>query len=238
MTTITAPQTTREAATDQTLAALTAATDQLISTVGQTGTADGPRMPVAGDILRVISRLTAAAVAVLASVTHRGVIADEGMTMGAWLRSFAGCTYADERMLDSAAGRLVDMPNLSRWFADGAVSWSVVRGIVYAVRNLTKAQRQWLDTSLAEDEGRVHRLGPDELVEAVERLVNQARPDLHRDREQRSFEHEFLRLQMGLDGSSFGTFALNAEDTQTLINALRNVHPDTGTTGEDTDDDD
>jgi hypothetical protein len=230
MTTITAPE-RQAAAIDRIIADLAAATDQLIFAVRRETAGDGgPGLPVAGEVLRVTSRLTAAAVTALSSVTHRGVIADEGLTIGSWLRSFAGCTYADERMLDNAAGRLADMPTLSRWFADGAVSWATVRGVVYAVRNLTKAQRRWVDATLAQDQERVGRLGPDELVEAVERLAHQARPDLHRDREQRSFEHEFLRLQLGLDGSSCGTFALNAEDTQTLINALRNVHPDTGTT--------
>jgi hypothetical protein len=87
------------------------------------------------------------------------VIADEGLTVGSWLRGFAGCTIADEKMLDNAANRLADMPVLRRWFANGIVSWSVIRGVVYAVRNLTKAQRRWVDDALADDAQRVRRLG-------------------------------------------------------------------------------
>jgi hypothetical protein len=56
----------------------------------------------AGAVLAT-DRLTAGVVEVLARVSHRGVIADEGITAGTWLRTFGDRTVADERMLRHAA---------------------------------------------------------------------------------------------------------------------------------------
>ena len=65
-------------------------------------------MATAGSILASTDRLTAAVVDVLSQVTHRGVIADEGVSVGAWLRTFAARTSSDEKMLAATVDRLAD----------------------------------------------------------------------------------------------------------------------------------
>ena len=54
-------------------------------------------------------------------------------------------------------------------------------------------------------------------------LADQARPDLHREREQRATEREYMRWQKAFDGSSQGQFALNAENTAALEEAIENI---------------
>ena len=177
-------------------------------------------MATAGAVLAATDRLTAAAAEVLARVSHRGVIADEGLSAGAWLRTFAARTVADEKMLANAVERLRDMPTLRQWFIDGSISWPAVRGIVAAVRNLTREQRRWLDATLAGDEDRVRRLDADDLVGAAQSLADQAREDLHCDRERRAFQQEFLRWEKAFDGSCRGSFAFGPEGTAVIEEAL------------------
>jgi hypothetical protein len=71
------------------LADLAAVADRVVTAV--TAADSGQvRMATAGSILASTDRLTAGVVAVLSSVSHRGVIADEGISAEAWLRTFAG----------------------------------------------------------------------------------------------------------------------------------------------------
>lgn len=72
-----------------------------------------------------------------------------------------------------------------------------MRGIVAAVRNLTREQRRWVDDTLAAD-ARFDRLDAEDRVATVTDLADQARPDLHRDREQRAREREYVRWQKDL----------------------------------------
>jgi Domain of unknown function (DUF222) len=181
------------------------------------------RMAVAGAVLSATDRLTAGVVEVLARVSHHGVIADEGLTSGTWLRTFGDRTVADERMLANTAERLADMPHVRAWFLGGELSWPTVRGIVDAVRSLTREQRQWVDATLADDPERFLRLDADDRVWSVADLADQARPDLHREREQRAKEREYLRWQKDFDGGSQGQFALNAENTAILEEAIENI---------------
>jgi hypothetical protein len=152
-------------ATDRVIAGICAAVDD--SAGGRVG------MPVAGDLLGIADRVTAAALEVLMSVTHRGVIADEGVTAGTYLRMHADRTIADERMLGNAAEALADMPSLRGWLRGGDVSWASVRGVVAAIRNLSRAQRAWVDGTLADDGDRVRRLC--DAVAAAARRPRRAR---------------------------------------------------------------
>jgi hypothetical protein len=93
------------------------------------------------ELAEAADRVTAVALEVLMSVTHRGVIADEGVTTGTYRRMRADRAIADERMLGNAAEALADMPSLRGWLRGGDLSWAVVRGVVAATRNLSHAQR-------------------------------------------------------------------------------------------------
>ncbi|MBW3605359.1 MAG: HNH endonuclease, partial [Actinobacteria bacterium] len=128
------------------------------------------------------------------------------------------------------------MPTVSAWFADGSLSWPAVRAIVAATRNLTAEQRAWLDRTLAADAERVRRLDPDRVVTAVDRLVDQARPDLHTNREQRQFRGQRFSVQQRFDGSSHVTGEFDAEATATLLAGLEaSVPGDDGDGGGDDD---
>jgi hypothetical protein len=229
----------RQAITDLT-ATLAATAERLVTNI-TAADPDTVGMATAGAMLAATDRLTAAAVEVLARVSHRGVIADEGLSTGAWLRTFAARTTADERMLTNTAERLADMPGLRARFRDGEISWSAVRGIVLAVRNLTREQRRWVDATLTGDPDRVRRRDADDLVGAAQSLADAARPDLHRDGERRGFEQQYFRWEKAFDGSCRGSFALGAEETAILESAFADMqhaatnHHDTADHGDNDD---
>jgi hypothetical protein len=141
----------------------------------------------------------AAVIGLLGRTTHRGVIAEEGVTTNTWLRVFAARTVGDERMLTATVERLSDMPAVSAWFAYGSLSWSAARGIVMATRNLAGEQRGWLDGALAADRERVCGLDADQLVAIADHLADEARPDLHSAREQRQFHGQRFSVQPRFD---------------------------------------
>jgi hypothetical protein len=221
MTTTTAPPQTAPAL-NQILVELAGVTDRLMTAVCAASESD-VRMATAGAVLAATDRLTASAVEVLSKVSHRGVIDDEGLSTSTWLMTFGQRTVADERMLAATVERLADMPTVWEWFRTGALSWPAVRGIVAAVRNLTREQRRWVDATLADDPERFGRLDAEDRVATAADLADQARPDLHREREQRAQEREYVRWQKDFDGSSQGQFALNAENTAILEEAIENI---------------
>src|SRR5918995_5905488 len=167
------------------LARLTQVTDQLAATIHTHTTNDSDSdgggvvrvgMPTAGAILTATDPLTATVITVLSSLSHRGVIADEGISAEAWLRTFAARTAADERMLSNTVDRLADMPTVGELFSSGDLSWPVVRGIVAAVRNLTREQRRWVDRTITADPDRVRRLDASKEVRPVHKQAGSGRP--------------------------------------------------------------
>jgi hypothetical protein len=105
-----------------------------------------------------------------------------------------------------------------------------VRGIVAAVRNLTREQRRWVDRTITADPDRTRRLDPDDLVGAVTALADRARPDLHRDRERRAVQRDRVYCQDGFDGSSYGSWELGPESAELLRRALFDTNPNHHTT--------
>lgn len=162
----------------------------------------------------------AAAVSTLAAADRHQVIAAEGQTLASWLRTVAGCTVSDERTLVLVAQRLAHLPTVHRWLADGDITWSVARSIVFATRRLTIAQLGWVDVTLAGDAERVLLLDGDGVIGVAERLAGDARPDLEADRERRLFDRRHLQVQTGLDGSVqvYGEF--DAEMGAAILEAL------------------
>lgn len=181
-----------------------------------TGGGTGGLEPLA-TLLGAVDRIIAAAITLLQRVDRSDVIIGHGITIDAWLRAIARRTGADTGMLLAAADRLADMPAVSAWFTDGTLSWGTVRGIVAATRNLTADQRAWLDATLADQRHRITVLDGDQIAAAVERLADDARPDLHRDRADRAFTNRYLAIQPALDGTAriHGTL-----DTETAAAAL------------------
>jgi hypothetical protein len=160
----------------------------------------GDGLDAAATLLGVIDRLTAAVIGVLQASDHRRVITERGLTRDGWLRAVAGRTGVDAGMLLAAAERLVDMPAVTAWFSTGVLSWGAVRAIVAATRNLTAAQRGWVDQTLADHD--IDRLDGDQVAAAVDGLAMRARADLHRDRDSDTLRRRWLRIQPRLDGTA------------------------------------
>ncbi|MBW3605054.1 MAG: HNH endonuclease [Actinobacteria bacterium] len=188
-------------------------------------------------LLGSADRAMATVVATLTELDHAAVIAQEGQTLRSWLRTIAGCTGGDERALLLAVQRLVHLPTVQRWLADGTVSWAVVRSIVFETRRLTVAQLAWLDDTLAADADRLIRLDSDGVVSAVERLAADARPDLEADRERRQFERRYAQVQTGFDGDgSVQLYAeFDAEMGAAVLEALEATPVDSKPSTDDTD---
>ncbi|CAN5913823.1 hypothetical protein BH23ACT10_BH23ACT10_09990 [soil metagenome] len=183
-------------------------------------------------LLAATDRITAAAVTLLQHADHAAVIADTGLTIDAWLRAIAHRTGADTGMLLAAAERLADMPAVTAWFNDGTLTWGAVRHIVAATRNLTAAQRTWLDTSLHTDRHRLLRLDADQLTAAVDHLADTARPDLAAARNESAFANRYLTIQPALDGTARIHGTLDPETAAAALTAF-----DTTPTPEDHHDD-
>lgn len=154
------------------------------------------------------------------------MIAGHGVTRDAWLCAVAGRTGSDAGMLLAAAERLADMPVVAAWFRQGVLSWGGVRQIVVSTRNLTAAQRAWVDASLAEDQADVVGLGDDQVAAAVDGLAVQARPDLHGDREANALARRWLSIQPRLDGTADIHGALDPETAAAALAAFDTSAPD------------
>lgn len=190
---------------------------------------DASGLAEAGRLLRAVDRLVATVITVLMRLDRTQVIAAEGLTVESWLRAAAGRTGADAGMLLVAAQRLADMPATLAAFQRGVVSWGTVRGIVAATRSLTVEQRRWLDEVVARDDERLARVDGDTLVADAEHAADRARPDLARDRADRSAAAQRLLFQPGLDGGGTAVATLDAETftaVQTAIESL--THDATG----------
>jgi hypothetical protein len=171
-------------------------------------------------LLGTANGMLAEVIELLIGTDLRSVIAEEGQTVRSWLRVVAGCTGADERTLMLAAQRLVHLPKVRQWLADGTFTWPVVRSIVFTTRRLTVAQLAWLDETLTADARRLRRLDADGVIDVVERLAADVRPDLAADRTQRQFDRRYAQVQTGVDGSVQLYAEFDAEMGAAVIQAL------------------
>ncbi|MBW3604433.1 MAG: HNH endonuclease [Actinobacteria bacterium] len=215
---------------------IAATIDTLADHTTTTG-ADADGLDAAATLLQAMDRLIAVVIGVLQAADHDEVIATHGLTRDSWLRAVAGRTGADAGMLLAAAERLAEMPAVSTWFRHGVLSWGVVRAIVLAIRNLTGEQRAWVDATLAQDRDRMLRLDGDQLAAAVDGLVNDARADLHRDRERSGLARRWLTIQPRLDGTAdiYGT--LDPETAAAALSAFAATTIDHDQPHDDSDDD-
>ena len=189
------------------------------------GDRHGDGLDAAAVLLAAVDRIIAAVIMVLQTTDHRAVIADHGLTRDTWLRAVAGRTGADAGMLLAAADRLADMPAVTAWFHQGSLSWGAVRQIIAATRNLTAAQRGWVDQTLAD--GEVVRLDQDQIAAAVDGLAHRARPDLHRDRDTNALARRWLTLQPRLDGTADIAGTLDPETAAAALAAFATTTPAT-----------
>jgi hypothetical protein len=168
-------------------------------------------------MLREADRLTARATQIIGAVDVERTC---GLPTEMMLVLGARRTGADARMTASAATTLRAMPQTSKAFGSGELSWSQVRAICYAVRSVDAAKKAAIDDVIAAHAERLSRMDPDELVCRVEDTVASLRPDLAIAREDRVLEREYLSIQGRLDGTANLQGELGAESAATLTEAL------------------
>ena len=159
------------------------------------------QVDAAAGLLRAADRLHALAIARLTDADDDPAARAVGLGVEGLLREDAHRTGPEARLLVAASERLVWLPTIADLLAQGAVSWSTVRAVVALTRHLTVEQLGWVDRAVAADVEGFCRCDADGQLAAVAELVDRARPDLHKAKEQRRYERSFLSLQPGFDGS-------------------------------------
>jgi hypothetical protein len=107
-------------------------------------------------------------------------------------------TRSDRRMLATTVKVLCRLPHLARCYRDGALSWSQLRSVVLAVRQLPRRHDTELDAGLAEVIEACAGVEPDELARQVDWLLASLvdEPDTTEDRGE-----PWFHLQPRLDGT-------------------------------------
>ena len=153
------------------------------------------------ELLVEADQLHARAVALIGEVERDPAAEVVGLGVEGSLREDAHRTGPEARLLVAASERLVWLPTVARLLETGTVSWSTVRVVVAQTRHLTVEQLGWVDRAVAADVQGFCRCDADGQLAAVAELVDRARPDLHKAKQQRQYERSFLSLQPGFDGS-------------------------------------
>lgn len=145
----------------------------------------------------------------------------EGMPLDLVLAKAHNLTGAERWMLLTASRVLADMPTTRAWFRARRLSWSQVRAIVSKARRLGADDRAALDERIAATGDRLDAFDPDQLLEAVDRVVDELKGRRAVERaERREQRANFLQVQPRL----FGGIQLYGEydpvSGATIVNAL------------------
>jgi len=168
-------------------------------------TTDAPRTtpteptddPIA--LLRAADALVARALALLAR--RPGALeAQSGLPAEMALRLVARRTGWDAREIAAAAEALRAMPATLGALEAGDLSWSQVRAVCRATRELRAAERQAVDALVGSRVAALVRAEPERIVSEVEDLAAGLRADLGLRREERAIESSFLSLQPRIGG--------------------------------------
>lgn len=145
----------------------------------------------------------------------------EGLPLEQLLGFVGRRTYTDRRMILSSGELLESMPNVARLFYDDdALSYSQVRAIVGAVRDLPSDDRRRVDAAIAERFDALAETDPEDVVSLVDCAVAQVLPDALEREEQRAIEGSRLLIQPDLWGGSRWYAELDAELTATAVAAI------------------
>ena len=177
------------------------------------------------DLLQAIDAGKAAATTLTGRIQrHRLAPRATGLTLESFLASQGPLPGRERRALLRTATTLEGMPLLREAVATGVVPAAALTSITAEARGLDVHARGTLDAAFV-DHGRLGRLDPEELVQAVRDRAAELAPAA-RDRDQlRPIEDRFLSLQPRLDGSLTGYFELDAESGATLLEAIESVAP-------------
>lgn len=196
-----------------------------VRTLASTATVGGGEVGGLLDLLHGLDAGQAAATTLVARVQrHQLAPRSTGLTLEAFLACQAPLPGAQRRALLRTATTVEGLPHLARAVAQGLVPAAALTAITAEARGLDSLARDELDRCFA-DEGRLARLGPEELVVAVREAAARLAP-VAQDRDQlRPIEDRFLSLQPRLDGSLTGYFELDAESGATLLEAIESAAP-------------
>ena len=181
-----------------------------------------------GGLLDLLTALDAGQAAAATLTTriqrHRLAPRSTGLSLESFLAAQGPLPGRERRALLRTATTLAAMPELSAAVASGAVPAAALTSITAEARGLDATARATLDAAFA-DHGRLGRLDPEELVQAVRDDAATLAPAV-RDRDQlRPIEDRFLSLQPRLDGSLTGYFELDAESGAILLEAIESAAP-------------
>ena len=129
---------------------------------GGSSTGVGPLDPVdsAVSLLREVDRLMAR---LLRCIQQAGGVSRDGLPARRLIGLAGDVTGAEAAFLERCVQTLSAMPETWQAFDQGCLSWSQVRTIVMAARDLSVAQRQTLDDQLAAAVGTARDVEPDRI---------------------------------------------------------------------------
>ena len=137
---------------------------------GGSSAAVGPLDPVdsAVSLLREVDRLMAR---LLRCIQQAGGVSRDGLPARRLIGLAGDVTGAEAAFLERCVQTLSAMPETWQAFDQGCLSWSQVRTIVMAARDLSVAQRQTLDDQLAAAVGTARDVEPDRIGEITADLA-------------------------------------------------------------------
>jgi hypothetical protein len=202
------------------VAAASAAIEQAHAIATTHGVSAGGELAGLAELLTVLDRGHAAAVALVDRIESQGLAERRaGLPLENVLALHTNATFGDRRFLLGAREVLRHLPNVKVAFDAGVLGWGQVRAIVSEARPLTVDLRKQLDGRFA-DTGELGRLQPDEVVDRVSTAAAGLRGDLERRRAVARQQRRYLHVQASFDGGVRGNFDLPAEDGAVLLEAL------------------
>ncbi|MDX1659156.1 MAG: DUF222 domain-containing protein [Nitriliruptorales bacterium] len=169
-------------------------------------------------------RFLARTVRLLGEVIGSGVCeAVEGLPIDIFLTNVCRLIGSDRATLLTSADVLRDMPQLSRLFEGGEVSWGQVRNICLKASRLSRDHRTSLDGRIGatmDRWGGLDGFHPDELLHEVDVAITELRDPKQVEREERGTpSSSFLAVQPRFDGGMRFLGEADPLETATLLEA-------------------
>lgn len=180
------------------------------------------------DALGAAERATCRAVLALSRTVGTGIVESlEGLPPDLLLANLCRLIQADRSTILTAADVLRSMPATADLWRAGRVSWGQVRNICRKASRIPTDQRETLDRRIAATVDTVDAYGPDGLLDAVDRAIDDLRDPDEIERQQ-TYERtaDFLSMQGRLDGGLrlYGEFAPGV-DAAIIANGLTTAAP-------------
>ncbi len=130
-----------------------------------------------------------------------------GVSVEVWLTCSTRLPRLERLALQVAADVLPDLPGVRERFCAGSVSWPVVGRITRSAVRLSVELRAVLDARMADAIDRLADADAERVLDVLDLVLAELRPDADRARERRLERGEFVALQPFLDGSGGSLYA-------------------------------